>query len=223
MPNPRQKTLFIGNNPLKDRFDKNFFNSIPTGYGIYKMYDELGTMLYVGKSVNLRARIQSYTRINSNNANYKLNQLVSLVYKISWATTENETEALLLENSIIRELQPAYNQAKKNFRQYSFLTISTIDPNTMRFRILEDQPNLSEPHLYGAFKSSRAILGALYKFQWFFKFFDDLSRITRLNPEATAGYYSKLDYNVHLPVTTSYPVKMWDSWIRSYFKGTLST
>ncbi|MCK5343442.1 MAG: nucleotide excision repair endonuclease, partial [Candidatus Heimdallarchaeota archaeon] len=87
MPNPRQKTLFISKNPMNDRFDEEFFTSIPTGPGIYKMYDELGTMLYVGKSVNLRTRIRSYMRINSNNANFKLNQLVSLVDKISWATT----------------------------------------------------------------------------------------------------------------------------------------
>ena len=223
MPNPRQKTLFISKNPMNDRFDEEFFTSIPTGPGIYKMYDELGTMLYVGKSVNLRTRIRSYMRINSNNANFKLNQLVSLVDKISWATTENETEALLLENSIIRELQPVFNQAKKNFHKYAFLSVSTTDPGTMSFRILEDLPDLPNLNVYGSFKSSRAILGTLYKFQWFFKFLDDPSKITSLNPEAAAGYYSKVDNILHLPLTTQYPNKMWDSWIRSYFKGTLST
>jgi hypothetical protein len=223
MPNPRQKTLFIGKNPLKDRFDEEFFTSIPTGPGIYKMFDEQGTLLYVGKSVNLRSRIRSYTCINSNNANYKLNQLVNLVHNISWAKTENETEALLQENSIIRELQPVYNQAKKNFQRYSFLAISTTDPGIMNFRILEVDPDLFDQFIYGAFKSRRSILGVLYKFQWFFKFFDDPSKITSLNPEAAASYYSKLEYTLYLPLNTAYPVRMWNSWINSYFKGTLST
>ena len=97
--------------------------ALPHLPGVYRFYDESGEIIYVGKAKNLWKRVSSYF-LNTKNMNRKTQRLVSFVKNIQFTVTENEYDALLLENSLIKEYQPRYNIALKDDKTYPFICIT---------------------------------------------------------------------------------------------------
>src|SRR4051812_6158434 len=81
--------------------------TIPHQPGCYKYYDSHKELLYVGKAKDLRKRVSSY--FNKTVDNYKTRRLVSLINSIDFTVTNNEHDAFLLENSLIKHYQPRFN------------------------------------------------------------------------------------------------------------------
>jgi excinuclease ABC subunit C len=98
----------------------------PTSYGVYQWYENPtdSTPLYVGKARNLRARLKQYLVSDD----LKTTFLMSRASHISWIATDNETEALLLENNLIKKFRPVYNVRLKDDKQYPYICISTSEP-----------------------------------------------------------------------------------------------
>lgn len=96
--------------------------ALPPLPGVYRFYDESGEIIYVGKAKNLKKRVTSYF-LNLKNTNRKTQRLVSSIKNIQFTITENEYDALLLENSLIKEYQPRYNIALKDDKTYPFICI----------------------------------------------------------------------------------------------------
>ncbi len=96
--------------------------SLPNRPGIYQYYDEEGTILYVGKAKKLRNRVSSYFN-KSGNLNGKTRVLVKKISSIRYVETATELDALLLENNIIKQLQPKYNIQLKDDKTFPWICI----------------------------------------------------------------------------------------------------
>ncbi len=96
-------------------------NTIPTGPGIYKYFDAVNKLIYVGKAKQLRKRVSSY--FNKNLQSYKTVELVSRIAKIEFTLVNSEQDAFLLENSLIKEYQPLFNINLKDDKSYPFIVV----------------------------------------------------------------------------------------------------
>ncbi|SFX51053.1 excinuclease ABC subunit UvrC [Marinospirillum alkaliphilum] len=101
---------------------RSFLKQAPQDPGIYQMFAEDGKILYVGKARNLRNRLASYFR--SNNQPPKTRALVSRIASIEVTITRTETEALLLEQNLIKALKPPFNILLRDDKSYPFLHFS---------------------------------------------------------------------------------------------------
>lgn len=85
---------------------------LPLTSGVYLMRDAQGKVLYVGKAVSLRKRVQSYFRQTRTLS--KTDYLVSEIANVDYIETASEAEALILEASLIKQYQPKYNVERRD-------------------------------------------------------------------------------------------------------------
>ena len=103
-----------------DSFD---VSSVPTSPGCYLMRDEKDRVIYVGKAKNLRNRVRTY--INDQDSRYSVKFLMRRVAHIDFFLTTNDKEAVLLENSLIKQFKPRYNVQLKDDKTYVSLRVNT--------------------------------------------------------------------------------------------------
>lgn len=94
--------------------------NLPNAPGIYKYYSN-NDLVYVGKAKNIRKRVSSY--FTKNHSSYKTAALVKSITSIDFTITQTEQDALLLENSLIKEFQPKYNIDLKDDKTYPWIVI----------------------------------------------------------------------------------------------------
>lgn len=99
--------------------------TLPFSPGVYNFLDENGTVIYVGKAKNLRNRVSSYFR--EKNQKGKTGILVRHIKDLLHICVETETDALLLENKLIKQFQPRYNILLKDDKTYPWICISNED------------------------------------------------------------------------------------------------
>ncbi|WP_410877980.1 excinuclease ABC subunit UvrC [Myroides sp. DW712] len=95
--------------------------TLPDQPGVYQYFDKEGKILYVGKAKNLKKRVSSY--FNKIHDNAKTNVLVKKIVAIKHIVVPTETDALLLENNLIKQLQPRYNVLLKDDKSYPWICI----------------------------------------------------------------------------------------------------
>jgi len=95
--------------------------TLPSNPGVYQYYDKEGVILYVGKAKNLKKRVASY--FNKNHENGKTRVLVKKIVNIKHIVVDTETDALLLENNLIKKYQPRYNVMLKDDKTYPWICI----------------------------------------------------------------------------------------------------
>jgi excinuclease ABC subunit C len=95
---------------------------VPTDPGVYLYRDEQGEILYVGKAKNLRSRVKSYF-VNIDQPP-KTRKLVLRIRSIDWIIVNNEVEALLLENKLIKQHTPKYNINLKDAKTYAYIALT---------------------------------------------------------------------------------------------------
>jgi len=95
--------------------------TIPLDPGIYKYFDEAGTLLYVGKAKSLRKRVSSY--FTKTFTTYKTHELVQRIRRIEFTIVNSEQDAFLLENSLIKQFQPRFNINLKDDKSYPYIVI----------------------------------------------------------------------------------------------------
>ena len=99
-----------------------FLKSLTKKAGIYRMLDVQGSALYVGKARNLKSRVSSYFRAKGLQA--KTMAMVAKIHQIDITVTQSETEALLLEQSLIKEERPPYNVLLRDDKSYPFIHLT---------------------------------------------------------------------------------------------------
>ena len=140
---------------------KNKISTLPLTSGVYLMKDKDGAIIYVGKAVSLRKRVQSYFRGQTHNAKLrgtrsgvpsvprsgtgggiKTGLLVAHIADIDFILTHSEAEALILEASLIKEHQPKYNIELKDGKSYPYIRITGCHPESRCFSRDEGSPRL---------------------------------------------------------------------------------
>ena len=98
-------------------------SKIPHEPGVYRYYDEEGTVIYVGKAKDLRNRVGSYFQ-DARHHDRKTRRLVSSIRNIQFTIVPSEFDALLLENSLIKQHQPRFNILLRDDKMYPFICIT---------------------------------------------------------------------------------------------------
>jgi len=102
---------------LREKLD-----NLPTEPGVYKHLDDDGDVLYVGKAKNLRSRVRSYFQ-DSRQRSGRIEVLVKKAKDVEIIITDTEAEALILENNLIKKLQPRYNVNLRDDKTYPYICI----------------------------------------------------------------------------------------------------
>ena len=101
---------------------KGIVQNLPEKPGSYQYYDDEGTIIYVGKAKNLKRRVSSY--FNKEQQSRKTALLVSKIRNITYTVVNSEEDALLLENSLIKQYKPRYNVLLKDDKTSPYIAIS---------------------------------------------------------------------------------------------------
>jgi hypothetical protein len=126
--------------PLVERFGPEFFRAIPRRPGVYRMFDASGALVYVGKALDLRARLASYRRTHGQSR--KTVRLIHAVHRLEWEECESDTAARLLENELIRSLRPRFNRAGTWPASARFVVLETLPEG---FRLTATGPSAALP------------------------------------------------------------------------------
>ena len=108
----------------REAFLKGKVALLPDEPGVYRFLDEKGTVIYVGKAKSLKKRVSSYFVASSNHSN-KVRALVRNIADITHTVVPTEADALLLENNMIKSLQPKYNILLKDDKTYPWIAVTS--------------------------------------------------------------------------------------------------
>lgn len=97
-------------------------SKLPRKPGVYQFINNAGEIIYIGKAKNLKNRVSSYFS-STEVGNYKLSALLKKISDIKYILVENESDALLLENNLIKEYQPRYNILLKDDKTYPWIVV----------------------------------------------------------------------------------------------------
>jgi len=132
--------------------------------GVYKMLNRTGTVIYIGKAKNLKNRVSQYfTQSNHNN---KMQALQKNIYDFSVIVTKTETQALLLENDLIKQYKPKYNILLKDAKSYPYIYIS--NDKHPRLGLYRGKKNNSYEY-FGPYSSAHVARDALALLKKIFK------------------------------------------------------
>lgn len=119
------------------------------------MKDSLGTIIYIGKSKNLKSRVASYF-VNSKAHSTKVQKLVKNLKDFDYTLTDTEFEALLLECKMIKEIKPIYNRMMKNPKGYCYIKID-MSKRYPDIEICNEVENLDKNLYFGPYTSKNTI------------------------------------------------------------------
>lgn len=141
---------------------------LPNKSGVYHYFDSEGRLLYIGKAKNLKNRIKSYFRFTPNlsvapNLSARISQMVSQIASMRYIVVENENDALILENSLIKQLKPKYNILLRDDKTYPYLCVD-ISEDYPRILLTRKVFKSQSIHYFGPYSSGgRDLLDSLYE------------------------------------------------------------
>jgi len=151
------RSLYPIPDPLQETLDR-----IPDNPGVYQYFDEAGTIIYVGKAKNLRKRVYSYFQ-KEHDDSPKTRILVRKIRDLKYIVVDNEEDALLLENNLIKEFRPRYNVLLKDDKTYPSICIKKENfPRVFQTRnIIQDGSEYFGP--YSSIPMVRTMLDLIRK------------------------------------------------------------
>jgi len=143
---------------------KAFLKTLTSLPGVYRMLDADGKVVYVGKARNLKKRVSSYFR--SQPASAKVRSLLRQIHAIEVTVTHTEAEALILESTLIKRLQPRYNVLLRDDKGYPFIHLSADEyPRLSLHRGARRAPG----RYFGPYPNAHAVRETLLMLQKIFK------------------------------------------------------
>lgn len=139
--------------PVAEFDSRAFLRNLTKRPGVYRMLDADGKILYVGKAGNLKSRLSSY--FNKAVDSIKTVRLVSKIASVEVTVTRTATEALVLENQLIKQHRPRYNVLMRDDKSYPYVYVSTEDsfPRVSYHRGARKKPG----EFFGPYPHSRAV------------------------------------------------------------------
>lgn len=137
---------------------------LPDSPGIYLWKDEAGEVIYVGKAVSLKSRIKSYLNASAKDA--KTQQLLKHIAILDFIITNSESEAFLLEATLIKRYQPKYNVLLKDDKRYPYVKITLNEPFP---RVFVTRDLVKDGSRYfGPYTDVKSLRRTLRNFEWLF-------------------------------------------------------
>ena len=147
---------------------KQTIQDLPTSAGVYQYFDIQGKLLYVGKAKNLKNRVKSYWRftplLNPNpNQSSRIIKMLHEAQSLEYIVVQTEEDALILENSLIKQLKPKYNILLRDDKTYPYIYIDE-SADYPRFEITRKIVKGKNVTYYGPFPTGgKALFDALYE------------------------------------------------------------
>lgn len=125
----------------------------PAGAGVYRMLNAAQEVLYVGKAKSVRKRLVSYTRLNAHDA--RISRMIAATAAVEIVSTRTETEALLLEANLIKQLRPRFNVLLRDDKSFPYILITGDHwaPQILKHRGAQTKPG----NYFGPFASVGAV------------------------------------------------------------------
>ncbi|MBM0636635.1 excinuclease ABC subunit UvrC [Campylobacter sp. VicNov18] len=146
---------------------ENELKTLPNSAGVYQYFDKEGKLLYIGKAKNLKNRVRSYfsftPHLHANTRNsLRIQKMIEETVHLEFISTNSEADALILENSFIKQLHPKYNILLRDDKTYPYIYVD-FDEEFPRFEITRKLVKKSKIKYFGPFfKGARELLDALY-------------------------------------------------------------
>lgn len=141
--------------------------SLPKSPGIYQFFDENGQLLYIGKAKRLNLRVKSYFKFTpilspATNLSARISNMITQVNSINYLTVSTEHDALILENSLIKQLKPKYNILLRDDKTYPYLFVN-FDDKFPRIELTRRVIKSKNVKYFGPYSSgARDLLESLY-------------------------------------------------------------
>ena len=149
--------------PMKTGFDviQSYLKTLDGSPGVYRMLDSESRVLYVGKARNLRARVSNYARPSGHSG--RIARMISNTASMMFLTTKTETEALLLEQNLIKQLKPKFNVLLRDDKSFPNILVTTGHdyPQIKKHRGAKKE----QGNYYGPFASAGAVNRTLNQLQ----------------------------------------------------------
>lgn len=135
---------------------REFLKIVPRKTGVYIFKDSRGRIIYIGKAKNLYNRVRSYFQHSSKNLPHaKPGDFMNKIKSIDYVVTDNETEALILESSLIKKNKPRYNLDLKDDKSYPFIAV-TVEEDFPRVFLTRDR-TIPGARYFGPYTDVRAV------------------------------------------------------------------
>ena len=148
---------------------EDILRDLPKNSGVYQYFNENGQLLYVGKAKNLSNRVKSYWLLTPNirakySPNTRIGKMLQEAKFLDYIVVDSEEDALILENSLIKQLKPKYNILLRDDKTYPYIYIDEMQ-DFPRFEITRKVVKSPKVKYYGPFPTgSKALLEAIYDF-----------------------------------------------------------
>ena len=138
-----------------------YLNTLDGSPGVYRMLDHESRVLYVGKARNLRARVSNYARLSGHSG--RIARMISMTTSMMFLTTRTETEALLLEQNLIKQLKPKFNVLLRDDKSFPNILVTAEHdyPQIKKHRGAKKEKG----SYYGPFASAGAVNRTLNQLQ----------------------------------------------------------
>ncbi|MEE8443268.1 MAG: excinuclease ABC subunit UvrC, partial [Dehalococcoidia bacterium] len=158
----------------------------PTGPGVYLMRSDTREVLYVGKAANLRSRLRSYFGSPAGLAP-KIRTMVGRIADFEYVVTESEAEALILENTFIKQHKPHYNARLKDDKTYPFIKIDLAEEFPQVYFTRRIQPDGAR--YFGPFASAGSVRTTMNLLKKLFPYRSCTMKITGAEPRPCLEYH----------------------------------
>ncbi len=186
-------------NPVKTKYNRfmlevsthlrGILATLPAKPGCYLMKAKDGTIIYVGKAINLKNRVRSYFRADASKDN-KTRRLVHEITDLEWILVGSELEALILEMNLIKKHRPRYNVRMKDDKRYPYIKIHWQEefPRVTVTRLMQED----EARYFGPYTSAWAVYQTLDVLRRVFPYLSCDRQITGKDARACLYYDIKL-------------------------------